>query len=251
MPAPAGRRPLVRGGRLLKRWRWVGVFSPELMLCVGAARVGPLPRRWWALALPDGTLREGSRGVRLCEPGRAAVEGVIDIRLEEDEGVEVTSPVARGDWIWTRKQGGVPARGRVVLDGSEREIEARAIVDDSGGYHDRHTSWRWSAGVGVGEDGTAVAWNLVDGIHDAPGASERRVWRGDVAAEVDPVEFAPDLSRVAGLQFTPWAERRENLNLLLFRSHYRQPFGSFSGELPDGIRLREGYGVMEEHDALW
>jgi hypothetical protein len=234
-----------------KRWRWVGVFSPELMLCVGDARVGPLPRRWWAVALPDGTLADGSRGVRL-EPGRAQVRGVIDIELDENEGFELTSNTAGGNTIWTRKQGGVPARGRVTFPGSApREIDAHAIVDESAGRHDRHTSWRWSAGVGVAEDGSPVAWNLVDGIHDAPGASERRVWRDGEAVEVDPVEFAPGLSGVAGLDFTPWAERSENLNLVLVRSRYRQPFGSFTGELPDGTPLREGYGVMEEHDALW
>jgi hypothetical protein len=234
-----------------KRWRWVGVFSPELMLCVGDARIGPIRRRWWAVALPDGTLAAGSRGVRVA-PGRAQVNGAIDIELEENDGFEVTSTTPGGNTIWTRKQGGVPARGRVTLPGgSPREIDARAIVDDSDGHHDRHTHWRWSAGVGVADDGTPVAWNLVDGIHDAPGKSERRVWRDGDAVEVGPVEFAPDLSRVAGLSFTPWAERRENLNLLVARSRYRQPFGTFAGELPDGTRLREGYGVMEEHDALW
>ena len=41
-----------------KRWRWVGVFSPELMLCVGHAHVGPLPRSWWVVAMPDGTVPE-------------------------------------------------------------------------------------------------------------------------------------------------------------------------------------------------
>jgi uncharacterized protein DUF2804 len=125
------------------------------------------------------------------------------------------------------------------------------VVDDSGGHHDRHTAWRWSAGVGVADDGTPVAWNLVDGIHDAPGASERRVWRHGSPHEVDAVEFAPDLSRVGSLSFAPWCERVDSMNLLLFRNHYRQPFGTFSGELPDGTRLREGYGVMEEHDVLW
>ena len=229
-----------------KRWRWVGVFSPELMLCVGDARVGPLRRRWWAVAYPDGRLREGRRGVELA-PGRVHVLGEIDLALEENDGVEVTSSTPRGNAIWTRKQGGVPARGMVM----GREIEARAIVDDSAGDHDRHTTWRWSAGVGSAGDGSPVAWNLVDGIHDAPGASERRVWHGAEATEVDPVEFAPDLSRVGELDFTPWAERREHLNLLVVRSYYRQPFGTFRGELPDGTRLREGYGVMEEHDALW
>ena len=28
------------------------------MLCVGDARIGPVPQRWWAVAEPDGTLRE-------------------------------------------------------------------------------------------------------------------------------------------------------------------------------------------------
>ena len=196
--------------------------------------------------MPDGTLREGRRGVELS-PGQASVRGVIDLTLEENDGVEVTSPTARGRSIWTRKQGGIAARG-VVLG---REVDARAIVDDSAGHHDRHTCWRWSAGVGTGEDGSPVAWNLVDGIHDAPGASERRVWHGSEALEVDPVQFAPDLSRVAELDFTPWAERRENLNLLVVRSYYRQPFGTFAGELPGGISLAEGYGVMEEHEAWW
>ena len=35
------------------------------------------------------------------------------------------------------------------------------------------------------------------------------------------------------------------------RNRYRQPFGEFSGTLPCGFALAEGYGVMEEHDVLW
>jgi hypothetical protein len=229
-----------------KRWRWVGVFSPDLMLCVGDARVGPVRRRWCAVALPDGTLREARRGIELA-PGRLTVRGVLDLALGENEGVQISSVTPRGNSIWTRKQAGIPARGTV----EGRETDARAIVDDSAGDHDRRTVWRWSAGVGSAEDRSPVAWNLVDGIHDTPGASERRVWHGGEAQEVDPAEFAPDLSKVGGLHFTPWAERRENLNLVVVRSRYRQLFGTFGGELPDGTRLGEGYGVMEEHHALW
>ena len=103
-----------------KRWRWVGAFSPELMLCVGDARIGPLPRRWWAVCLPDGTLAEGTRGVRLSR-GRVEVDGVIDVVVEENDGFGVTSTTAGGNSIWTRKQGGVLARGRVTMpDGRAR-----------------------------------------------------------------------------------------------------------------------------------
>ena len=38
---------------------------------------------------------------------------------------------------------------------------------------------------------------------------------------------------------------------LLLRSAYRQPFGVFEGELPGGVKLERGYGVMESHDVWW
>ena len=53
---PPARMPLLRRGRPLKRWRWVGVFGPEFILCVAAARVAGIPQRWWAVAEPDGSL---------------------------------------------------------------------------------------------------------------------------------------------------------------------------------------------------
>ena len=41
LPLPPDRMPLVRGGQPLKRWRHVGVFGPELMLCGAEVFVGP------------------------------------------------------------------------------------------------------------------------------------------------------------------------------------------------------------------
>ena len=57
--------------------------------------------------------------------------------------------------------------------------------------------------------------------------------------ELGPVRFAPDLSRLdwpggETLAFAQQAERRHNDNLLVMRSTYRQPFGSFSGSFPGG-----------------
>jgi Protein of unknown function (DUF2804) len=261
LPLPPAPMPAFRGARPLKRWRYVGVFGPELMLCVGDARIGPVPRRWWAVAEPDGTLHErstvGRGGVRF-EGGRLLVDapGVrIELELDDGDGIEVVSP--HGDsWIWTRKQGGVPARGRVWLGGREHAVDAEAVVDDSAGYHARRTAWRWSAGVGRGADGEPVAWNLVSGMHDGSEASERTVWVGGEPREVGPVEFADDLGRISfadggALDFTEWCAREERIDLLLLRSRYRQPFGTFTGELPGGPRVAEGFGVMEEHDVRW
>jgi hypothetical protein len=47
------------------------------------------------------------------------------------------------------------------------------------------------------------------------------------------------------------AVRRRDDNLLVMRSRYVQPFGTFTGNLPNGLRLAEGYGVMERHDVRW
>jgi hypothetical protein len=76
--------PPLHRGRPLKRWRYVGVFGPELMLCVGEARVGVLPRRWWALAEPIGTLygADGAGALRLHLAGEAIHEG-LDLVLHE------------------------------------------------------------------------------------------------------------------------------------------------------------------------
>ena len=55
----------------------------------------------------------------------------------------------------------------------------------------------------------------------------------------------------ARLRFTAEAERARRDNLKLFVSDYRQPFGTFTGTLPGGVELAEGYGVMEWHDVRW
>jgi hypothetical protein len=253
LPLPPTRMPLLKRGRPLKRWRYVALYRPDLMVCVGDARVAGIPQRWWAVALPDGTLHEGASSVELSG-GRALVEAPevrIELSLVEAGGIEVVSPSGRG-WIWTRKQAPVHAHGVIRLGGRSWEVDGdEAFIDDSAGYHERHTVWRWSAGIGRSADGRSVAWNLVAGVHDAPSSSERTVWVDGEPHEVGPVEFADDLSRVDGLRFTPWSEREDHTRRLFFRSDYLQPFGTFEGELPVGVRLASGYGVMEWHDVKW
>ena len=126
------------------------------------------------------------------------------------------------------------------------------MIDDTAGYHERHTQWRWSAGVGTARDGRALAWNLVDGVNDPPqrqrtdGLGRRRAPRGG------PGRASPPICHGSGsCASTQEAIRARNENRLIVRSRYRQPFGTFAGELPGGLAVAEGYGVMEEHDAWW
>ena len=174
----------------------------------------------------------------------------IDLELDETEGVETVCPSGES-YAWTRKQGGIRVRGVVVIRGEPQPIDARGVIDDTAAYYERHTSWRWAAGVGIARDGRELAWNLVSGVNDPPQSSERTVWVDGAPSEVGACVFADDLSAVGDLAFHAESERERHENLLLIRSSYRQPFGTFSGSLGGGIELAEGYGVMEDHDVWW
>jgi hypothetical protein len=176
---------------------------------------------------------------------RVEVPGVLSLEVGDAAAVEVVSP--HGDeYAWTRKRGGVRVRGSAL----GREVDAAGLVDESAGYHARRTAWWWSAGAGVLASGEPVAWNLVDGVHDAVDASERTVWVDGVPREVGPAAF-DGLDGVGELRFTAAATRARRENLLLVRSDYEAPFGAFEGSVPGAGALREGWGVMERHAAVW
>jgi hypothetical protein len=244
--------------RPLKAWRYVGVYGADFMLCAAVVRVGPAHQRFWAVwdrgrqELRERTIITPTQAVRL-EYGRVVVEDAtvqFDLQLSETDGIETVHP--SGDsYAWTRKQAGIAAAGTVTIAGRTRAVEARAIIDDTAGYYERHTRWRWSAGVGESEGGQAVAWNLVEGVNDSRTDSERTIWVDGVLQEPPPQAFNDALTQVGELSFTPEATRSRSEHLVLVRSRYRQPFGTFAGTLPGGVRLKTGYGVMEDHEVWW
>jgi len=254
--------PMVRRGRPLKRWRYIGAYGADVMACVCEVRMGPLPQRFWAIAergRPIVTRTTNRAGGVHVDGARATVaSGDVRIELEVEEGgaIETIHPSGSSGYVWTSKQAGVPVRGEVVVGGRRHAIDALGVVDDTAGYHQRHTAWRWCAGAGRLDDGRTVGWNLVTGVNDAVEGSERAVWVEGVPFEPAPVEIADDLGCVrfadgAELRFDAWAERAERTNLVVVRSSYRQPFGEFAGTLPGGLALAEGRGVMEWHDVRW
>ncbi len=243
------------------------------MACAAIVQIGPARQSFWALHLRGGEpLRERTRmlprrrelqithgSYRDGVPARVRIRDravELEFQLEEQPGIQARCPHGAEE-VWTRKQAGVAAHGTLALDGgAAREIEALAVIDDTIGYHARETEWYWSAGVGEGAGGAALAWNLVSGVNDPPSGSERAVWVAGVPHEAPPVRFAADLARIDGedgsqLGFVAEAERSRSENLLIVRSDYRAPFGTFSGMLPGGIELTHGLGVVEHHRARW
>jgi hypothetical protein len=224
------------------------------MLCAAQVRIAGLPQAFWAV-WDRRELRERT----VFRPGTLTLDddqarfGPVAVRLAADgDAMAVTS--RHGDsYIWTRKQ---PVRAVGTVDG--RPVVLRGLIDDSAGYHARHTAWEWCAGVGEAPDGTPLAWNLVAGVHDAPSASERTAWVGGAARELPPGTFAADLGAVtwtgagaAQLRFAEEARRARADDFKLFASEYVQPFGTFAGTLPGGVEVARGWGVMERHTVRW
>ncbi len=256
---------LFRGTRPLKRWRYVGVFGEHFMICAASVHVGPAQQTFWAVferasaALTERTRMIPRRGALDLAPGRLRIRDdavLLDLTLEEDEGIEAKCPNGNS-FVWTRKQAGVRAHGQLVLGARPPiTIDALAVIDDTAGYHARVTEWWWAAGVGNAPDGTPLAFNLVQGVNDSPVDSERAVWVAGLPHEAPPVRFSADLRSISSedgsqLRFAPEAERSRRENLLLVRSDYRAPFGTFSGKLPGGIELTRAVGVVEHHRARW
>ena len=256
-----GSLPLFDHGQLRKRWRYVGVFAEELMLCAARAEVGPLTQSFWVL-LERRSQQQWAHTAQVPGSGEVTLEGPRleidgpDLRasllIGECEPIEATCPSGRAT-AWTRKRVGMPIEGTVEVPGRRWEVSGRGVDDESAGHHQRHTSWLWSAGVGTAADGRSVAWNLVTGINDPPSGSERAIWIDGEPSEPGPVRFEADAIELGDgeqLHFAGESEHTRDDNYLLIRSRYRHRFGSFSGAL-GGVELAEGLGVMEEHDALW
>ena len=260
---PPAAMPLVHDRRPLKRWIYAGVYGDELMLCAATVRVGGIPHSFWAvLDRSSGELLEQTafspRMVAIAN-GRLSVKSrraKIDIALRPNgEPVEVVSRHG-ASYIWTRKLP-ITASGTIHAAGRVQRVEASGLVDATAGYHARDTAWNWSAGVGAAADGSALAWNIVSGVHDAPTASERTLWVDGAARELPPAEFPADLAGVdfpdsdCSLAFSAEAERANSEDLKIFASEYSQPFGTFAGTFPGGVELASGFGVMERHSARW
>jgi len=256
---PPDRMPLVAHGRLLKRWRYVGVWSASVSLAVCRIWVGPAYNEFWAIW--DGaTLHERSRlrrGPIDVEEGRVVVadrDVSVELALRDEDAFDALAFDDRA-YTWTRKTL-VHATGTIRVGAAAFDVDARGLVDDSAGYHPRHTHYRWTAGAGTDTLGRTVVWNLVEGMNDSATNSERTVWIDAQPHEVDPVCIEGPFDGVAGadgsrLTFHERALRETRTNLVLVRSHYRHPFGRFAGTLPGGVELREADGVMEDHDVFW
>ena len=140
--------------------------------------------------------------------------------------------------------------------------ELFGAIDFSKGYPPRHTFWNWTSFMGKTEDGREIGMNLVDGFN---GNIENVMWidgenriLGKMLYDYQP-PIATSKWEVnaadASIQLTmlPKGARKENINVLLMKSRFTQVYGPIEGFIRENDKLVKvsGFGVMEEHEALW
>ena len=97
LPVPPGKVPLRRGGSWRKRWRYLGAFSEELLLCAARVQVGPVGQTFWAIwERGDGVLHERTRTIA---PGLARGEVWTQGHEGSDEGRIDWAPESGGTLV--------------------------------------------------------------------------------------------------------------------------------------------------------
>ena len=288
LPLPPDEMPLRRGGRWRKRWRYVGAYCDELLLCAARVQVGKLGQTFWAIWDREGRQMwehtrprfPGARGEAWTEKPSGA-QGIVDYAPDEGlggadrgrgprmascgpscasaaaAGWSPSAPAARASTCG--RESGPTFRCECDVRIGERRwrVKARGVEDESAGYHPHHTVWSWSAGVGVATDGRSVGWNLVSGINDPPERSERAIWvdgepsraRRRSASRAS-TRSPSTTARGSGSAASASGDGEEN-RLLVALQPTASRSAAFTGTLPGGLELDAGLGVMEHHDAHW
>ena len=148
------------------------------------------------------------------------------------------------------------------VDGQRSEQQASGTLDFTLGYPPRHTDWNWASLDGLTDDGQRIGVNLV--AHFMNG-HENALWLGDRLLPLAQAVFQYDPAQLLqpwrvhtadgllDVTFMPEGERREDISVGLLASRFTQPFGRFSGTLrtAQGVKKIEGFGVVEQHHAVW
>ena len=143
-----------------------------------------------------------------------------------------------------------------------KNTQAMGSLDYSKGYPPRHTIWNWTSFMGKLEDGTPVGINTVNGFNEE---LENAIWIGGKIQRLGKMKYAPSTTPIEytwlmksknetlQLRLRPEGIRQQDIELKLMKSKFKQVFGPIKGQLyhQDSWKKLEGYGVMEDHEALW
>jgi len=152
----------------------------------------------------------------------------------------------------TRKEVGLTARGGLRISGVFHELGlGYGLLDHSHGFMARETSWLWAMG---GDAEQRLGFNAIQGFNaDLENCiwTEGEIYAFDRATVEVGEAFCAVKSNCGALDLRMDIEgiRREDVDLKLVRSVYKQPLGVWNGTLlGQTVALP---GVAEDHFARW
>lgn len=142
---------------------------------------------------------------------------------------------------------------------------AFGLLDDHRGYYPRIMQWDWLTTGGHLADGTLWGLNLTRNQCLQPERyNENTLWVGGKAHPLGPVTFertgfgagdtwrVTDVAGQVDVTFTVEKDGRVDLNLLVFESRYRGPFGRVTGRVaPVGVAPVELDGAVAMGERFW
>jgi len=216
-----------------------------------------------------------STGIRLLTtdlffPGHSLSARItVDDKPDDLSPLQVITPMENGQTVFTHKAAGMPAHGRITVNGKTVELrpeETRAIFDWTDGFHNRNTFWNWACGAGDSDEGRRIGFNFSAGVYES-GVLENVIWIDGRPVRIGRVDFDYDTQKPQSpwrvrsrggevdLTFQPEGIRGAKQNLGIIASRFIQPCGSYSGTIrdPEGqtLNLTSVGGVVEEHFARW
>jgi hypothetical protein len=193
--------------------------------------------------------------------------GELDIEAAFDESTSPPSiaAIARlGEGLLNATEKRVLARvtGSARIAGRNVDL-SRAVGgwDYTHGLLPRHTKWNWAFAMGNAKDGRPIAFNVVQGF---VGEAECAAFIDGSVHPIAEPKFGFDVDRPElpwtlrgdgiDLTFETGAVHAQHTKLVVIRSRFVQPVGTFSGPIRiDGkdVLVRNLPGVVEDQDVLW
>lgn len=164
---------------------------------------------------------------------------------------------------FTYKEMGLACEGEFIYGGQRKKFSGDyGILDYTKGYPPRRTEWNWLSMIGKTESGKSLSINLVDKFNDG---IENALWLDGKPMALGSAHFhyirpaeksiwrILTRDNVIEARFRPFGARSEDLSLGILKSKFVQPYGVFDGQIKigDSVDKFTGYGVTEDHLALW
>ncbi len=206
-------------------------------------------------------LRASRHQVTLEATGRQAPTVRAELTVHADwTPLVVNLPLGRGRSMYSHKAV-QPVSGWFEAGGTRYECDPKtcfAILDIHKAHYPRRTFWNWATLVGSAGDKT-VGLNLTRNVVVDDSFHENAVWVDGQLSLLDAARFdlSDDTRWTVGtadgrvdLVFQAQGERREDLNLGVMVSVFRQRFGTFTGRIADH-EVRDAFGLVEDHRSVW